>query len=281
MLAIPSTYVLLAIGAIVGAWVGWRIERDVNLGLRPSRTVYLMIYVLLSGQLGAMLYSWIETWPLPFTGDRTYYGAVIAVIALVLVLARCWRIKTASLLDLVVIAACFIGVWQRLGCLMNGCCQGVATSSLMGVRYPVAYDMLASPTMVDLLSGYRWKAYLALFHGERYVIPVSLYYSLGFLALGMVLYWNRRLIISAPGLIASIWFLAHGVMRFILELMRHNPPYVCSWLSLSGAVSIVSAAAGIVGIVMCCKRGHYRGVSAISDSATPASSNETVRRRIG
>jgi len=53
------------------------------------------------------------------------------------------------------------------------------------------------------------------------------------------------------------------------------------WLSLSGTVSIASAAAGIAGIVTCFKRRCDVGAPNVSDGATPASSNETFGGRIG
>ncbi len=244
------------IGILLGLLVCLRINKKHKIGLTQSQLVLFHIYLGFVVHYGMQIYHYFEFIAMPVNKGRTYYGGIIAAIFYVFLMARIWRFNGRKLFDIVAISGTVGGMFTRIGCQLNGCCVGRITDSLLSVRYPFPYNERTSPALLDLLLGRRWDEYLNLLNNDVKMIPAPLYYSLGFLFILIFLYHFRSRINSNPGAIARYWLILHGILRFLIEMIRNNPPYIWGRINLSGIISIMSIVAGVILIII--RRKQFR-----------------------
>jgi phosphatidylglycerol:prolipoprotein diacylglycerol transferase len=176
---------------------------------------------------------------------------MIGAIIVVIMLAKFWHLSVFKLLDLLAIGSSIGGCLLRIGCFFNGCCRGRVSGSLWGIRYPDGPGISQLPTLFELLSEKKWFEYMMHFDwNSPPVHPAVLYYSVGFLVIFVFLCVKYRQIKTNPGNIGAIWLFLHGILRFLIEMIRDNPPYIYERLNLSGIVSIASVVVGIIAIMV-------------------------------
>lgn len=197
--AVPSyeTFVVLAI--VAGATAYWlAARRRPELGDRGAN---LMMAALVGGALGAKVPVWAMHWreiahahsAVALLSGRTIVGGLIGGTAAV-ALTRHWlgmRERSGNLFAIGIALAIGIG---RIGCLLRGCCYGVAT---------------ALPWGLDLGDGIRRQ-------------PTQIYESL--FALGLFAWLVRSSKRNpAPGALFRTFMLAYFSFRFAVEFIRDEP----------------------------------------------------------
>lgn len=253
-LNIYSWQLMYIVAILASIYISVRIDIKLELEIGKTRITYLYIYSAFVALIGAKVLEWLVLWTTQAkAGDigKAYYGGVFVIIVLVTLISRYWRCSAYKLLDLIAIATTLGGAIGRIGCLLHGCCRGEPVKwCWIAIKYPIIYKEETFPTLLDLHFGIRWKEYLSAFEKGGYVHPAPIYYSIGFLLIFIFLYSQRKKINEIPGNLFYIGLILHGVLRFLLEIIRDNPPYLYWKLNISGLLSIVSILVGILAIFL-------------------------------
>ena len=158
-------------------------------------------------------------------GGFTFYGGLLASLALVYGYARWQKLSFSATLDGLAPSTILGLAIGRVGCFAAGCCWGTSTKVPWAVTY----------THKHTLSQMRHVP----------VHPVQLYESLG--ALVLFLYLNHIAKKNSPaGTVALHGLAGYAVLRFIVEYFRgdeYRGFVLGGWLSVSQALSIALLAA--------------------------------------
>jgi phosphatidylglycerol:prolipoprotein diacylglycerol transferase len=209
------------------------------------------------------------------SGGLTYYGGFLLAFPTLVIYARMKKIPLRLGMD--IIAPCLmVGLgFGRVGCFLNGCCYGAQCDLPWAVHFPYgsyAYEdefrngEINAPASLQVttpdgeralvspkqLSAYPQLKSIAKSQESRPVHPAQLYTTITafILAAMLVAYYSMP---HTPGMVFALMMVLEGIARFILELLRVEPPvmYVHGYgLSLSMVLGIGLAIAGaILGLV--------------------------------
>lgn len=247
----PTLYIIAILAAI---WITSRIDKSLCVGIGYRKIVYLYILTSLASLIGAQLFQWCISSLSPIDASyegRAYYGGVIVVIFAILLFSRLLCLSTYKLLDISFVALTLGGCIGRIGCLLNGCCRGESSYlPWFAIKYPAIRDIKTFPTLLDLLFGMQKGEYFRSFRHSVYVHPAPIYYSIGFLLIFIFLYSRCKKINKIPGNLFYMWLILHGFLRFLIEFIRDNPPYLYGKLNISGLLSLVGILVGIMALTI-------------------------------
>jgi phosphatidylglycerol---prolipoprotein diacylglyceryl transferase len=238
--------ILLATGFLAGLWTASRrARRD---GLPPEKIIDAGAWLILGAIVGARTLYVISYWDRLFEdplfpraawteifmvqrGGLVFYGGLIGAIGTGLLFAWTHRLPVWKFADALAPSIALGYVPGRIGCLMNGCCYGRATSLPWAIHFPPdsetrgvgvhptqIYDALLNLILYGLLSwlhrrkkfdGQVFAAYLVCYAVTRSVVetfrgdypvrylagvatPAQLV-SVAILAAGLMLLWRLRL----------------------------------------------------------------------------------------
>jgi phosphatidylglycerol:prolipoprotein diacylglycerol transferase len=156
-------------------------------------------------------------------GGTAQYGGIILALVVAGLLGRHWKVPFADITAMVA-PSFFLGLAVgRLACLVNGCCFGLPTSMPWGMQYPEFSQ--AAQTAREVLAAGGVQPYASGAWGEMIppVHPVPLYSVAGALLGLSVFLWLERTG-KKPALLASVFFIWWGMLRFILDFFRYYPP---------------------------------------------------------
>lgn len=196
-------------------------------GIDPDSLFSFILALLAGGVVGGRLFhialnSWYYTdWKSVLdtrTGGLSIHGVLIGGIVAAAAYSRFRAAKLSELLDLVVPGVALGQAIGRIGCLLSGCCYGMATSGTWGFATRFA-------------------------PGLRH--PYPLYESAAdFLLFLTLMALGKK--IKVPGGLFLIYAFGYSMVRFFLEFFRDNSAYV---LGLSyaqwGSLAAASAALGV------------------------------------
>jgi phosphatidylglycerol:prolipoprotein diacylglycerol transferase len=169
-------------------------------------------------------------------GGLTFYGGLLLAIPGGIWLVRRRRLDLGRVADIAAPCTMLGLAFGRVGCFLNGCCYGVATTAWPGVYFP---------------------GHLEAVH------PTQLYEAAGALLLAVALYvtMRRRDRGARGGRGATFgWMLVgYGVLRTVLEVYRADPRGGLGPLSTSQLISIPLIAIGAVVIVRARRRERAGG----------------------
>jgi len=182
-------------------------------GFTGGYLLSVLVTALRHGDVGAALAS----------GGLVFYGGLFGGALGLVVMARTLRMPVAPLLDCCPTPLALAHAIGRVGCLLGGCCYGIATEHPVGVVFT---DPLA-PAAVDAVARH----------------PVQLYESAALLLLGAVFALPLRT--RRAGDRMALYAGAYAVVRLLLEGLRGDPERGQLWglLSTSQALSLVVIAA--------------------------------------
>jgi phosphatidylglycerol:prolipoprotein diacylglycerol transferase len=169
-----------------------------------------------------------------WTGHRSAYGGLLAGVAVAALVARLRRIDVLCFLDAGAPGLAFATCCARIGCFLGGCCYGLPTASVLGVRFPDGH-----PGMAKLLPG-----------DPRGLHPTQLYLAAAALAIGLVLLALRRRQWGRPGHRFALGAALYAATTFAVELLRDDPG---RWFALGLShtqwisIAIVLATAVVLG----------------------------------
>jgi len=183
-------FLLLAFITGIGVYI-WQLRRD---GIRSSNALYIAIFAIFGGAIGAKLplifIYWNELNSNPqnmniLLSGRTIVGGLIGGAAGTFLAKRMFGIKEKMGNQIAIPVAIAMAV-GRIGCLLRGCCYGKPTGLLLGVdfgdhilRHPTqAYEIIFDILLVVFLN---WKKKQEIKAGELFRIFLSSYMSFRFL----------------------------------------------------------------------------------------------------
>lgn len=200
------------------------------------------------------------------SGGLTYYGGFLLAFPVLLIYARIKKIPMRLGMDIV--APCLmVGLgFGRIGCFLNGCCYGVQSdvASVGAVEFPyrsIAYEdqwregkITPPPQLVrtdgrhaELIPREQLKGELLALADEQHslsVLPSQLYSTITawLIAAMLVAYFSLG---PASGRVFALMMMVEGLTRFLLEMLRVEPP-VLGPLSLSMVLGLGLMAGGVV-----------------------------------
>jgi len=213
----------------------WRVKRD----KLDSNIVYeLATWLFLGGVVGARgLYVIFHPETIRSAGDifrswqggNVFYGCILGGLtgSLIYWYRRpfpFWRVADA------VAAAVAIGAAVgRIGCFLNGCCDGAVCALPWAVRFPAGSHAWVRQLNAGLISP-ETPASLP-------VHPTQLYAALaGFVVLGVLLaYFPRR---HRPGEVMALLMILYSLTRWPLEALRADERAVFAGMTLSQNISV-------------------------------------------
>lgn len=199
---IRSYGVMILIGFVTGLWLVRR--RAASFGIDVQKVTDLSFYLLIAGILGARILFILQELPhyskhldevfsLKFEG-LTSFGGLIGGAAFAVVWGIRNKVKLSYLTDLLAPGFMLAHVFGRVGCFLNGCCYG----GVCDAQLPWATHFPDAP---------------GLHH------PAQLYDSLmNLVGVGLILLYERRGF--RPGQGVGMFFILHGLTRFIYEFWR-------------------------------------------------------------
>jgi phosphatidylglycerol---prolipoprotein diacylglyceryl transferase len=231
-LTIPTFGLMVALALISAAYV---LQADFNRRGMKADAFFMITVAGLAGILGAKLYHLLEEpgvffadpWPLLFSRyGFAWFGGFLGGFGAMLLLG--WRAKLPLLefLDACSPAASFGYAIGRIGCFLSGDGDyGKPTSLPWGMSFPNG----VVPTT------------------ER-VHPAPLYELIIWCAIGLFLWRLGAKALKShktPGKIFCLYLILTGAARFLVEIIRINPPWLLG-MSNAQVASVASLAAGIV-----------------------------------
>ena len=216
-----------ALAYIVGIVIGWWIIRQAISTARlwldeqppmdkkqlEDLVTWIVLGVILGGRLGFILFYQLgyyldnpgeiaKIW----TGGMSFHGGFLGVVAAAWLFSRRHQLRTASLADLLAIAAPPAIFLVRLANFINNELWGRPTSMPWGVIFPgqAAQDC---PGVTGLCARHPSQIYEALLEGAL----------LGTILL--VLAWKHGWL-KRPGMLTGLFFAGYGVARFVVEFFR-------------------------------------------------------------
>jgi phosphatidylglycerol:prolipoprotein diacylglycerol transferase len=151
-LSIQSFGTMMVVGFLVALWVMRRMAGHIKLD--PERISNMSLYALIAGLVGAKFFYYVHhhdqfagNFMAVFSGwGFELLGGVAVAVAFLLFYFRRKKLPAWQCLDILAVGI-LIGVgFGRIGCLLNGCCYGHMTESVIGIRFP--YDSIVYNSQV-------------------------------------------------------------------------------------------------------------------------------------
>jgi phosphatidylglycerol---prolipoprotein diacylglyceryl transferase len=231
-LAIPTFGLMVALALISAAYI---LQADFERRGMNADAFFMITVAGLTGILGAKLYHLLEEpgvffadpWPLLFSRyGFAWFGGFLGGFAAMLWLGRRARLPLLQFLDACSPAASFGYGIGRIGCFLSGDGDyGKPTSLPWGLSFPNG----VVPTM-------------------QRVHPAPLYELVVWGAIGAFL-WHRGTKSlkdkKSSGEIFCLYLILTGVARFLVEIIRINPPWILG-MSNAQVASVASVLGGAV-----------------------------------
>jgi len=226
----PMHPIALVIGSLSIRWYGIMIAVSIAIsiavvyiesrhqGINTDDVLDLAIVAVIGGIIGARI-GWIMTSPTVlwylahplrilaiWEGGLSYFGGILGGVIAANCLIRRRRMGFWRMADIVApLLALSFGI-GKVGCWLNGCCNGTATTSWLGVIFtnPLSQS--------DLLNQRIW--------------PAQLFNSASGFLVFAVLFWVVRKRKRYDGQV-FIWYLyLYGATSFVVEFFRYIPIHV-------------------------------------------------------
>jgi phosphatidylglycerol:prolipoprotein diacylglycerol transferase len=233
--------VLLACSAslLMGVWRARREKIDTNI-------IYeLATWLFLGGVVGArgfyvilhpeMIHSALDVFR-SWQGGNVFYGCILG--GLTGSLLYWWR-RPYPLWTMIDIAAPAVAIGAavgRIGCYLNGCCDGAVCSLPWGVRFPAGSHAWMRQVNAGLIS-----------EGSPFSLPVhptQLYAFVAALAvLGLLLAylpWRRR-----PGEVMALLMVFYSITRWPIEALRADERALLLGMTPAQIISVLLAGVGL------------------------------------
>lgn len=232
---VPSYTALLYLGCVAGVLVGAAVAGSV--GLEPSRVALATAVLLIPAFVGARLWFILAHWSVyrreprriwrRSEGGSAVYGGLVLSLAVSVPLLGLIGLPFWTFWDAASFTMLIGLVFTRVGCLMNACCGGRATSSRLGVWLPDDRGVWRRRVPTPLLEA-GWAAVMlagaSLAHTGR---PFAGAVFLGVLAAygtGRLLLEPTRASAGSRGSKANLMFSALLTLGGAIALIAGSPP---------------------------------------------------------
>jgi phosphatidylglycerol:prolipoprotein diacylglycerol transferase len=241
--------VMVALAFLAGLWTasrrGWRdgISTEKVLDLGP----WLIIGTILGARTLYVVSYWHEQFAnhpvseifMVWKGGLVFYGGLIGATLAGVLYARLKRIPLWKLADTIAPSIALGYVFGRIGCLMNGCCYGLACNLPWAITFPTVSN--GAPPGVPL-------------H------PTQIYDSLLSLLLYAFLAWLYRRK-KFDGQVFAAYLIGYPLLRSFVEIFRGDYPqhYLGGWATPAQVISMGIVLVGVtLWIVLSRKRPAVR-----------------------
>jgi len=206
----------VALGFLASSFFVWRFAREEE--IEEEKLLDGILVAVFSGLAGARLYYVFLNWPV-FSKDvfRIFHliaypglgimGGLIFGLAGFFLFSRLTKLDFAKTVDLGAIGLSLGQAIGRIGCFLNGCCYGKATSAFWGVAFPGLANR-RHPTQL-------YEAVLSFF---IFLVLVSVRKNWTYIT-GRPFREGRR------GAIALLYFFLYGGARLMVEFFRDDIVY--------------------------------------------------------
>ncbi|MCX5974415.1 MAG: prolipoprotein diacylglyceryl transferase [Coprothermobacterota bacterium] len=221
---------LIALSFLPGIYVAYRMAK--NWGINPDHVFNIVIICAPMALIFARLFfcalnlDYYSRYPIQilylWQGGLSIYGVVFGGILGCLIYAAVSRLPLLRIMDLGAVPLVLGQAIGRWGNFFN-------------------QELFGYPTDLP------WKMYLApanrenAYQGFNFFQPTFLYESIANLLLFVLLLWRARKKNLAPGVIAGLYLIGYGLIRFLLEFVRIEPAAVgfLTWGQLASVVTIL------------------------------------------
>lgn len=132
-------------------------------------------------------------------GGYVFYGGLLGILLGLYIFSRIFGFSSSALFDASAPVIPFVHGFGRIGCFFGGCCYGIEYHGVCHIDYP--YNSL-SPYL-NLVSRFPVQLLESFFNFSLFIF--------------LFFYGRKR---RRPGLLISIYLIAYGIIRFILEFFR-------------------------------------------------------------
>ena len=229
----------------------------------PGDPLNIILLLVVGGLVGSKVYHLLES-PAEFFSNPiglflssygfAWFGGFLGGLAVLLLLARHYRVPILPFLDACSPAAALGYAIGRIGCLLSGDGDyGIATKLPWGMAFPPLEAGCRVQHIVCAIHGSLEASYgttvgLAT-HAIVRVHPTPVYEFIVGALIAWFLWWRatQRLRKRAPaGEILSEYLVLTGLARFLVEFIRINPRSAFGVLTNAQVVSLLSIIAGVV-----------------------------------
>jgi len=210
---------MYVISFILGYFIVRGEARRKNLFNKPEDVLDLFLVVIPLAIVFARLYYVAFQWewyrhapweiPMLWHGGLAIHGGLIGGILGLVIISRWKRVPFWRLADCVVPALVVGQVLGRIGNFLNGDAFGTPTTLPWGIVFP-----RQSPAGMQ-------------YPGQP-LHPAMLYEALGNLLVFAVLWWLRKKRFQ-DGFLSAVYFIAYGVVRFVIEFFRGDALMLGPW----------------------------------------------------
>ncbi len=248
--------VLVATGFMLGLWTasrraqwaGFSAETVLDLGpwlivgaVIGARTLYVIMFWREQFS-GAPLLDVFKVWQ----GGLVYYGGLIGSSVACILFAFLKKAPLWRLADTMAPSVALGQVFGRIGCLMNGCCYGRATTLACGIRYPEGHE--THPAGLPATAVYPTQILEA-------VLTLCLY-------LGLAWHFRRK---HFSGQVFAFYLIGYGILRSIVEMFRGDYPreqlLMGGWITPAHVVSSLVLLVGVA-LLLLLPRGDIQSAAA-------------------
>ncbi len=211
-------------------------------------TPIIGIWIFIGAILGSKAY-WIiqyDTWRhlyrvFLWDSGLVFFGGLLGGGLAGILYLRWRRVPLAPAADIAMPYVALAHGIARIGCFLNGCCWGSPTD----VPWAVCYPRTTWPFIKQAEAGLIAK----VAEHANPVHPTQLYATVGLLTIFFVL----RIVYKRPhptGLVALLYFLLYGVLRFVLEWFRGDSQRPLMGLTVSQAIAALLVVGSLVLLVV-------------------------------
>ncbi len=209
----------------------------------PKDADPLVMVAIIGGIVGARIYFLLEQWDMFVRypremifsrGGLVWYGGLGLGVLSVVLMARRKGLRLSMVADSAAPAIALGYAITRIGCFLNGCCYGRATSVPWGVHFP------GNP----------------ICESGSAVHPTQLYESGSSFVIFAILWSVRKRPLPSPSLF-YMYLILGGTERFLVEFVRATPR-VALGLSMAQFLSAGIVAFGAISLVNTLRGGKMR-----------------------
>jgi phosphatidylglycerol:prolipoprotein diacylglycerol transferase len=216
----------------IGVWRAKREKLDTNSvyelatwlflgGVIGARAVYVIVHPETIHGPADIFRSW--------QGGNVFYGCILGGLTGSLIYWYRHPFPFWKMTDVAAPAVAIGAAVGRIGCFLNGCCDGAVCSLPWAVRFPAGSHAWVRQLNSGLIS--------PVAPASLPVHPTQLYSSLaGFLVLALLLaYFPKR---RRPGEAMALLMVVYSITRWFVEALRADEPAIFAGMTVSQNISV-------------------------------------------
>jgi phosphatidylglycerol:prolipoprotein diacylglycerol transferase len=247
----------MALG-FIAAWqvLSWLCRRT---GRNPEPCTNLIMFMMISGVVGARIAYVVEHWSQEFAGHLDmiprvdkgglmFYGGLILAIVVFFAWCRAKRERMLPMADLFAVVIPLGHAFGRVGCFFYGCCFGRLSGASCAVAFPRGSPAWHEQLNVGLITPDARAALPVL--PTQLIEAVAVFFL--FVALLMV---HRRFWKERPGFVTGYYLICYACIRYGIEILRGDPRASVGVFTISQAISLALILFGSAFILVAFRRG--------------------------